>query len=132
MKRSWLFVPLIAGLGCPVGPHAGGFDPATGGAGISVVITTEAGRSPDVELLAVRDTALLVLSRSRVTLVPYPIIRNVRVHQRGHLNFKAPGPTHSQRDELKLLSRYPQGVSPELLQRLLAAYEQSELVVVQR
>lgn len=132
MQRTWVVALLVAALGCPVGTHAGSFEPAKSGAGIGVVVETESGRGPGVELLAVEDTALLVLADGRLTLAPYRVIRRVRVHQRSHLDFRRRGPSPRQREELRLLSRYPQGISAELLERLLAAYGQTELVVIER
>jgi len=132
MRRIWIVPMLVAALGCRVGPHVGSFEPAHTGAGITVVVETAAGRGPEVELLALGDTAFLILAAGRVTSVPYAAVRRVRVHQRSELDFGPVGPTGGQRNRLRILSRYPQGVSPELLERLLAAYRQPDLVVIDR
>lgn len=131
MNRMGIVPLLVIVLGCSVGTHAGSFEPAQSGAGISVVIRTDAG-GPGAELLEVQDTALLVVAANRVTLVPFRVMTEVRVHQREHLNFGREGPSLRQREELRLVSRYPQGVSATLLERLLAAYGQTELVVIER
>jgi hypothetical protein len=94
------------------------------------------------ELLAVRDTALLILREAssdgatppapRVVLVP---LRGIRVGEfqqlHGSPRIEA-GRFHPAEAlaQVRLVSRYPQGVSDDLLQALLAVYHQTQLDVL--
>ena len=124
---------LLLLAGCTVGPNVMKLAPAQTGQGIGiVVIPVETPGGPtygriSAELLEVRDDALLI-RESRVALVAYRAIAQVEVRGLKRLNFgDGEPPTEEQREELRLLSRYPQGVSDDLLQRLLDAYDQDEL-----
>jgi hypothetical protein len=76
------------------------------------------------ELMAVADSSLLVQSGGRLHRVRFALIESG----------KAPGVRFTSatlppevREQLRLISRYPQGVSPELQRRLLQAYGQTEV-----
>lgn len=119
--------------GCTVGPNVNKLQPALTGQGVSIAVVPV--ETPDgenygrisAELLAVRDDALL-LRAGLITLVSYSSIASAEVEELERLNFgdQRP-PTEEQRQGLRLLSRYPQGVSDDLLRRLLDAYDQNEL-----
>jgi hypothetical protein len=118
---------------CVVGPSADGLAPAQTGRGVDIVVTPlETPEGPTyghirAELLAVRDDALL-LQMGLITLVPYASIVRAEVEGLERLSFgDGQPPTDAKRQELRLLSRYPQGVSDDLLRRLLDAYDQDEL-----
>jgi hypothetical protein len=77
------------------------------------------------ELLAVEDSALLVLREQRLVRVPLRAISwarfphtNVLIDRRNLLP--------EQRDRLRQLSRFPAGVSPDVMARLLVAHGQVE------
>lgn len=82
------------------------------------------------ELLAVQDTALVVLAQDTVTLVPYRILTAGRFSQVGELTETPPPRDFA--EKVRLVSRFPQGLTPEMLTRLLAAYGQSTLKVMAR
>lgn len=125
---------LVMLAGCTVGPNVMKLAPAQTGQGIDIVVvpvdTPDGPRYEriDGELLAVRPDALL-LRASRIVLVAYSSMEDVTVEGLKRLNFGdgQPPPSKEQREELRLLSRYPQGVSDDLLRRLLDAYDQDEL-----
>ena len=75
-----------------------------------------------------QDTALVVLTQDTVTLVPYRVLQAGRFAQVGELT--EPPPTKDFASRLRLVSRFPQGLTPEMLARLLAAYGQSALKVM--
>ena len=103
----------LAGLSaCHIGPSVETFAPANGPDGVDVLLTVR-GRDVEGELLEVRDTALLVLRNDRLLLVPVRAISIGRFIQDSHLR-------------LQDVSRFPAGVTPEILTRLLAAYSQTE------
>jgi hypothetical protein len=79
------------------------------------------------ELLAARDTALVILDRGRITLVPYQRIGRATVAGWSPL-FPAQRRLDSESlTRLRLLSRYPQDISDALMARLLAGAGQSPL-----
>ena len=127
-------------LGCPIGTSVGGFHPAKEPGGAQVALSIRAGTPPgetlvDGELLAVRDTALLILRGEpgpRVALVPLRgILRGEfqQLHGSPRIEdgrFSSPWALA----QLRLVSRYPQGVSDTLLRALLAACHQTEIDVL--
>jgi hypothetical protein len=102
--------------GCTFGPGPKQFGPM----GNSAHIVTRSTRI-DGELLATTDTSLILLQPTGVTEVHY------RVIVQGWFNPSAPELSNSQVPDpgslarLRAASRFPQGMSPELLQRFLEA-----------
>jgi len=133
MRTRFLTIPLALGaLACPIGASVGGFTPATGPAGITVVVRSDS-VTVGGELLEAADTAMLVVDNQTVWLIPYRVVRGARFEKRGSLSFGGRrAPDRSQLAEMRLLSRFPQGLAPELLQRLLQAHQQREPAVVRR
>lgn len=120
-------VALIAAA-CPVGTPAGRFAPARGPAGVVADLRlVERGRVQG-ELLAVTDSAL-VIRDSAIALVRYASIREGAFRQVVGVAFNRRAPRRGDQERLRRVSRFPQGLSPELLQRLLQAHGQSEPVV---
>jgi hypothetical protein len=118
--------------GCYFGQTVAQFEPARGPRGIAVTITTQAWKNVIVELIEVRDEGLLVDSAQGVARVPYAIIESAVFAQTGiHLEGGRP-PAAKAREKLRLLSRFPQGVSPDLLKGLLETRGQSEVTRVAR
>ncbi len=129
MLRSFPLILLVGLSGCLLlGPTARSFPPATGPAGVRATLTTSQGVF-DAEVVEVRDAALLVLrGDNRLVLVPYTAIQRGEFDQMRRLRIEGRQPLERPHlEQLRLVSRYPQGVSPELLRTLLAAYGQREL-----
>jgi len=138
-------------LACSVGTQVGSFHPANEPGGAHVALRMQPGETAsrelvavtvEGELLAVRDTALLIVRQApngslappaaRVVLVPLRGIRQGEFPQlhgspRIHAGRFEPAEALAQ---VRLVSRYPQGVSDELLQALLAVYQQTQLDVL--
>jgi len=78
------------------------------------------------ELVAVQDTGYVIINLSdRVVFAPFASVRNMRIPT---LNRAVSGyPSESDRRALRLASRYPQGLSNEILRALLA--RRSQLIV---
>lgn len=129
--RSGVFVLILAG--CHVGSRAETFAPARGPAGVEVAVALRDRRPLKGELLTVGDTALLVLSEGRVVLVPASAALGVQLAQRSDVLLAARdgklGPSGAL-GEVRLVSRFPQGLTPVLLRRLLVAYGQTAPDVV--
>lgn len=64
-----------------------------------------------------------------MTLIPYTGILGATFPQTAIRLVARSAPSGATRDQLRLLSRFPQGLSPELLKSLLSAYQQEKLVV---
>jgi hypothetical protein len=133
MSRSLivLLVPVLVSaglLGCPVGPSVGKYPPAHTPFGAQATLTV--GRNTLIaELLDVRDSALVVLHERQIMLVPYNAIRKGTF---AGLSVKITAehpPTAEDRESLRVVSRFPQGMTLGLERRLLAAYGQNSIVV---
>jgi hypothetical protein len=131
-------VLLSAVAGCTVGPAGHRLGPAQTGQGITVEVTTRATSryfelwNHSAEVLAVQTDGLLLrshdASQRRIVRVAYSAIEEARFDDLSRLGFGwGAVPSAVQREELRLLSRFPQGVDDELLQRLLNVYDQDTL-----
>jgi hypothetical protein len=131
------------------------YPPAHGPRGVSVSVTAGQ-RQFSGELLEVRDSGLVILAAPSVTLrssSPAAGGASSQAHEQRTLRFVPYGeilssevdrtssrfaikdrrtPDRNVRERLRLLSRFPQGLNPELLQLLLSAHGQTELAGVPR
>lgn len=130
--RQVIGVLLLAAPACHLGMTAEKFEPAIEPGAATIVIDIGHRRPRlEAELLAVQDSALLVLDDSIIKLVPLRLIRIAELEERGanatiyHGSLKG-----RNRERLRLLSRYPQGVTPDLMTHLLSAYSQAAVEVV--
>src|SRR2546425_9351766 len=62
MRRSWLWGPVLTTLGCSIGGRVDRFAPAKQPDGVAVALALRGSRRAQGELLAVQDTALVVLA----------------------------------------------------------------------
>ena len=131
MRLSILALALLAPIAaCTIGPSIREFEQAHRAAGAPVTVRTSRGRI-DGELLAASDSGVVVLARDGITAVSYRVMRN-GVARGLRTDFgMGDAPDPDTRLTLRDLSRYPQGISPELLQKLLAAYRQASLIELQ-
>jgi len=144
-----LVVLLLAGLvgGCSFGMTARKFRVTESPHGIATSVTI-ADLEFAGELIEVRDTGLVLLSERRIApieggtreakerrlrLIPYAAVRRSRFEQMNRRLDLVDGraPTNEGREQLRLVSRFPQGLSAELLSRLLKEYGQTELAGIQ-
>jgi hypothetical protein len=125
---------------CHVGIGVDRFAPAQRPEGIAATLWLDGRRTLAGELLEASDAGLLLLSdrgpqadggrppaegappKARVVSVPYAAIRKATFAQ---LFFEARGAWHPRRETLRRVSRFPQGLTPELRERLLAAHGQA-------
>ena len=123
---SALLVALVGVMGCAVGPTTRNFGPATGPRGIAADLRVRWGPTGRLqgELLEVQDTALVLLSANRVLLVPIRVIGVGRFARRGTL-IEEGRTSRSNLERLRIVSRFPAGLSPEIRASLLAAYGQT-------
>jgi hypothetical protein len=128
-------VPVVLALlaaACVFGPSAAKFEPARGPHGVTATITTTGGTLVTGELIEVRDTGLLVAHPTAIVSVPYTATRSAAFAQTTLAIKGGQAPAPSVRERLRLLSRFPQGLSAPLLQQLLAARGQAEVTEVVR
>lgn len=121
------FVPEACALllaACAVGTSAGGYEPAKGPAGATIALELAGQREVAGELLAVEDSALLLRQERELVRVPLRLIVSGKAPK---VSFTGQLPAGETRERLRLISRYPQGVSAALEARLLEAYGQSDV-----
>src|SRR5436309_2339387 len=81
MRGCWVWGPMLATLGCHIGGRVDRFAPATRPEGVAVALELRGGGRAQGELLAVQDTALVVLAQDTVTLVPYVVLETGQFSQ---------------------------------------------------
>ena len=133
--RVLLPLPLVLfAAACPIGTSAGAFGPS----GTSVDLKTVSKPAPDRtltgsttgELLAADSTSIIVLTPvGELVRVSFRAITGGRIKRGARVGAGNPAPMDLAR--LKLLSRYPQGISPDLLDRLLREYRRDALRLVE-
>ena len=111
------FVIGVVLSGCiGIGRSAESYPPARSAAGIEVTLETRV-RTITGELLELREDAYLVREDSAIVLVPRAMVRGGRMQG---------SPLRSGK-RLRLMSRFPNGLTPELLRAVLDAYDQPEV-----
>ena len=129
-----LIAVLVLCAGCSVGPRASEHPLAlvAGGAKLEIELIKAdrgvgvGGRLISGELLAVTDSGLWVLADAHPSWVAYAIIHQAVFDQTGDDDLAGPeAPPLKERNRLRLESRFPQGISPELMRKLLATYGDS-------
>jgi small nuclear ribonucleoprotein (snRNP)-like protein len=109
---------LVAG-GCAIGTRASSWRPANQAAGTEIELDLRSNRVIKGELLAVDSSSFVVLEPTRIVRVGFEAVRNGGAYKTG---FGGPAIDAKTRDRLRLMSRYPQGLSPAIIQDLLQAY----------
>lgn len=123
-------ISVICCVGCfHVGPSGTELDLARIPNGATLTVQTSTQRV-EGELLAVRDDGLVILRASRLTLIPYASIQRAQVRELPDYSVGAGTPPPDRRERLNSLSRYPQGIGPELQRKLFAQSGQTELEVL--
>ena len=145
MKHSRLLISsMLAGsmAACSYGPKMADFPSATGPEGATVRVTVpNAGYYG--QLLETRPDGILILSsarietksgdrveisETRIRLLPYSRVESVQFQRGSKIDGRKWSPVDAaSRERFRLLSRFPQGLTPELLQQLLKMYGQTEV-----
>jgi hypothetical protein len=128
-SRLGVLLPVVVALGCAVGTTANNYPPALGPAGAQVTLSLRGGLEVKGELLAVGQDSLLVLrgghGERRLVRIPSDVLRGVKAPG---VSYGGSGLPEQPRERLRLISRYPQGVSPDLERHLLQAYGQDAVI----
>jgi hypothetical protein len=141
-QRLSIGVAVTVAAGCASGPVLSDYPSAHGPEGATVRITV-GNVAYRAELLETRADSFLILSSSRqesssgeqrdraetrVRLVSFESISSVELSRGGAFVDKvSPKASPATHERLRLLSRYPQGLSPELMQQLLKMYGQTDV-----
>jgi hypothetical protein len=124
-----LLLGLLAVSACRWGPRLDRFPAATTPSGATMAIAGAGRSSLDGELLAATDSGLFVARRARVTFVPYAAISSARVVglDQAYMLARGRAPDAGRLARLRRVSRFPQGLSDEVLARLLRAHAQDDV-----
>ena len=124
-----LFATALIAVGCAIGPSEKNFKPAISPAGVEARLRFRRGELRG-ELIEVRDSGLVVAPPGDVLFVPFTAIRAATFAQTTLA--PAPGiPGPQVRERIRLLSRFPNGLSPDQLERFLASRGRQSLRVFQ-
>jgi hypothetical protein len=122
---------LLAILGCHVGMSGAELPVATQPDGARVSLNTASGAYAG-ELLAVQDDGVII-SSDRIMFAPFSAILDLRLERMGrqfHLG-RADVPTGERLAQFRAVSRFPQGLTPNIRSVLLAQRSQAEIQVIQ-
>src|SRR5687767_10293468 len=112
-------IALLLLAACVVGTTGRSYAPARGPAGAMVSLELSGRRMVSGELLAVEEATLLVLQEQQLVRIAMAMIDSGKAPR---ISFAGRSMSADTRERLRLVSRYPQGVSAELEERLLRAY----------
>lgn len=110
---------LLGLAACAIGTTTRSYQPANGPAGAAVTLSLTEDRVVVGELLAVEETTLLLVERQHLIRVDLATIQRLEGPK---LSTAGGSLSAATRERLRLISRYPQGMTPELEARLLQAY----------
>jgi hypothetical protein len=116
--------------GCRIGGQAKDFAPAKRATGALATVTTGT-TTVNGELLEFRDSALVVLA-AQLTLVPMRAIQKAQFSDTRVIIESRYALRESEREELRMLARYPYGVPAVALSKLLASKGQTTIMVIDR
>lgn len=123
LATALIAVSLVAG--CRFGPKIEDVQLARSPRGTMMQVTT-VNRALAGELLAVTDSALVVLEGRRMVTVPFVEIRDARSSELGR-EYRFSGqkrPNAESMARLRRVSHFPKGITPEIQARLVTLYEQ--------
>ena len=134
IRHLTVLIASLSASACHIGASAAGYTPATQAAGATMVVTTETGRLVG-ELVEVRDNGIVaLLSDGRVALVPWSVTSKATAEGVSGIETsygqKAP-PSAGVKANLTAVSHFPQGMTPDIQARFLAAHNQSSILVIQ-
>lgn len=141
-RPAFVALLAVASVSCSTGMTAAKFRPAQEPSGVVAHINTIEVELTG-ELLEVRANGLVLLSRSSVArltsttpmpelvvrLIPFERVRSSTFEQMDPQAVISGGvaPNPKIRERLRLVSRFPYGISPEVLSHLLSHYGQAEI-----
>src|SRR5712692_3237517 len=123
-------LPCLLAAACSFGPRVESFTPAYAPGGVNATVA-HGDSTFTAELLTLSDTALLLVRNNRIVLARYGAGTDVVFPALPEqYAIRGQPPAGAVREQLRLLSRFPSGISPSLLTQLLRAYRQDSLDVL--
>ena len=124
MRRPILIIVVLASVvACRVGRRAETLPLAKAPGGAMGTIDLERGNRIEGELLAVDDSALIVLRGQTMVVVPWSNLRQALFPQMQYaMRSRGQSPDAATLRSLRLISHFPQGISAELRPKLAAMY----------
>ena len=131
MTHRLAVILVSVALACSVGTKGKDFLPAhePGGATVQIRYGRASLRLAG-ELLAVQEDGLLGRTGDTVWLAPNSVLRRGEIVTRGMRAAFSGRLQGSARERFRLLSRFPQGVTPEVLRQVLTAYGRDSVQVL--
>jgi hypothetical protein len=133
MKRfkASIAVLALAVTGCVFGANAAVVPFSRTPAGATVTILTDKGKYT-AELVEVRDSGVVLRQPALLLIAPFSTMRRLRADHLGstYSAIVNGGLTPTMRERFRLVSHYPQGMTPEIEKVMLAQVKQTQLVVV--
>jgi hypothetical protein len=128
LKAAWA-IPTTTLLlaSCSIGTTGSNYGPATGPAGATVALSLTEQRLFGGELLAVEESSLLIADRNQLFRIDLRVILSGEAPK---VSFRGGSLSADARRQLRLISRYPQGVSPTLEAGLLKAYGAPQVIPI--
>ena len=128
-----LLLGVLAASACRWGTRVERFPAATTPFGATMAISGPDRRFLDGELLAATDSGLFVARQARVIFVPFAAIASARVAglDQAYMLDRGKAPDAERLARLRRVSRFPQGLSDDVLARLLRAHAQDSVERVQ-
>ena len=129
LSKSMIVAAALMSSACRIGGTAAKLEPAAIPQGVSISVATKSGTSYSGELLEVRDGGVVILlTDGKVAFIPWdatagattPLVTEVRT---SYGSGQRPGA--EVRNNLVILSHFPQGMTPEIQAKVLAAHGQS-------
>ncbi len=105
---------------CRTSPPPDRFEPARNPRGVAGSVRLTTGSYLNGELLAVSDSAFVMLINSRVMIAPYDVVAIASFDRIGEVSRReARGPS-VERERLRYASRFPYGITAQAMEALLA------------
>jgi hypothetical protein len=133
-SKDYLMLAAIITLSaCAIGGNAGKWVVANGPAGATVEVSTNSAKL-NAELIEVGDEGVVLKgSDGKLLFARYSVIQHLRAPRQG-AGYATGGripPSATAKANLKLVSHFPQGLTPEIRAKLLAGAGQSDFVVLE-
>jgi hypothetical protein len=131
MKGRLTFAALILVIACVLhaGPGPDSYQPAHSANGVTASLAV-ATTTIDGELLEVQDTAVVILTLDRVALIPFRAISSGRFEGSPVTIANNQRPFIGDLTAIRLVSRYPQGIPPQALRRMLRSKSQDSITLI--
>ncbi len=131
LLKSLAMISVLAVTACTIGKSGKDFAIATQPGGAMVGVVSSGGLLRG-ELITVRDDGVVITSQKQLTFFPFASLGGLTVagmKSDYHLS-RGETPSREKLERLRLVSHFPQGLTPEIESRLLAQLGQPSIVTV--